>query len=213
MSLTLYFAPGACSLAPHAALRAAGLDFTLEKVDLRSHLTASGQNFYEINEKGYVPVLTLADGQTLTEVPVLLLYIADQVPERGLAPPATSFERYRLMERLNYLATEVHRIWTMLFSPSTPDEVRPQIRERILQRLALLDKALGHAPFLGGEQMDVSDVYLATLLNWARWTQVDLTVLPNVPAYLERMLTHPTMREAIDAEKAMRTQTNLRPVT
>lgn len=208
--LLLYFAPGACSLAPHILLREAGLDFDLEKVDLRTHQVANG-DYHLINSKGYVPALRLGDGQLLTEVGVILLYIADQVPDRHLAPPPTSFERYRVLERLNYLATEIHKGFSPLFSPQTPDELKPFIRQRILQRLELFDQTLAHQPYLGGDRLDVTDAYLVTLLNWARWTQVDLSPLAHIAAYKDRMLAHPTVHEAIEAEKTLRTHTSARP--
>jgi glutathione S-transferase len=204
--LKLYFAPGACSLAPHIALREAGLDHDLEKVDLRTHLTSHEVDFRTINPKGYVPALVLEDGQLLTEVAVILLYIADRVPERHLAPPATSFERYRLYERLNYLATEVHKNFSPLFSPATSDEMRTFIKERLLSRLELLNEALATQTYLGGAQFDVSDAYLITLLTWARWTQVELSTLPALEAYRDRMLAHPSVQDAIATEKVLRTR-------
>jgi glutathione S-transferase len=205
--LLLYFAPGACSLAPHILLREAGLEFDLEKVDLRTHQTSHGEDFEAINPKGYVPALRLADGQLLTEVAVILLYVADQVPERHLAPAPASFERYRILERLNYLATEIHKGFSPLFSPHTPDDLRPFLRERILARLAPLDLVLAQQPFLGGDKLDVTDAYLVTLLNWARWTQVDLSALTHISAYKERLLAHPAVHDAIEAEKSLRTHT------
>lgn len=209
--LLLYFAPGACSLAPHILLREAGLDFDLEKVDLRTHQTAHDEPFRNINPKGYVPALRLADGQLLTEVAVILLYIADQVPELQLAPSPTSFERYRTLERLNYLATEVHKGFSPLFSPQTPDDLKVFIRDRLLQRLEPFDKVLATQPFLTGDRFDVTDAYLVTLLNWTRWTQVDLSTLPNLVAYKDRLLQRPSVHDAIEAEKALRTHTAARP--
>jgi len=205
--LKLYFAPGACSLAPHIALREAGLEHDLEKVDLRTHLTAHDEDFRAINPKGYVPALALEDGQLLTEVAVILLYIADRVPERHLAPPATSFDRYRLSERLNYLATEIHKGFSPLFSPATSAEMRTVVTERLLSRLELMNEAVATQTYLGGAHFDVSDAYLITLLTWARWTQVELTSLPALEAYRDRMLAHPSVHDAIEAEKALRTRT------
>lgn len=211
--LKLYFAPGACSLAPHIALREAGLDFTLEKVDLRTHQTASGLPFASINPKAYVPALVLPDGQLLTEVGVVLLWIADQVPDLHLAPPRADFARYRLLERLNYLATEVHKGFSPLFTPTLTDDMRVHQKERLLERLALLDRALATEPFLGGDHFDVSDAYLATLLNWARWTQVDLSSLQALVSYKDRVFQRPSVQAAVETEKALRTQTTPRPAS
>jgi len=208
--LKLYFAPGACSLAPHIALREARLDYDLEKVDLRTHLTSQEDDFNAINPKGYVPALVLEDGQLLTEVAAILLYIADRVPERHLAPPATTLERYRLYERLNYLATEIHKGFSPLFSPATSDELRLFIKGRLLARLELLNEAVATQTYLGGANFDVSDAYLITLLTWARWTQVELSSLPALEAYRDRMLAHPSVHDAIETEKALRTRTTPR---
>lgn len=207
----LYFAPGACSLAPHILLREVGLDFDLEKVDLRTHQTTHGDDFHTINPKGYVPALRLPDGQVLTEVAVILLYIADQAPDRQLAPPPASFERYRTLEQLNYIATEVHKGFSPLFSPQVPDDLKAFMRERLLQRLEPLDKTLSTRPFLSGDHFDVTDAYLVNLLNWARWTQLDLSTLPSLVAYKDRLLVRPSVHDAIEAEKALRTHTSARP--
>ena len=209
--LVLYFAPGACSLAPHIALREAGLDFDLEKVDLRTHLTADGADYRQVNPKGYVPALKLADGQILTEVGPILLYIAAQAKERRLAPEPTSFAWYRTIERLNYIATELHKSFSPLFSPQTPEEMRQAQKEKILLRLGLFEAVLATQPFLGGDHFDVSDAYLVTLLSWTRWTQVDLSSLPQIVAYKDRLLARPTIHDAIEAEKAARTHTTARP--
>lgn len=209
--LVLYFAPGACSLAPHILLRELGLDFDLEKVDLRTHQTADGTDFHTINPKGYVPALRLADGQLLTEVAVILLYLADQAPDRQLAPPPASLERYRTLEQLNYIATEVHKGFSPLFSPQFPDDLKAFMRERLLHRLEPFDKLLATRPYLSGDHFDVTDAYLVTLLNWARWTQLDLSELPNLVAYKDRLLARPSVHDAIEAEKALRTHTAARP--
>jgi glutathione S-transferase len=209
--LVLYFAPGACSLAPHILLRELGLDFDLEKVDLRSHETGDGTDFHTINPKGYVPALRLPDGQVLTEVAVILLYLADQAPDRQLAPPPASFERYRTLEQLNYLATEIHKGFSPLFSPQFPDDLKAFMRERLLQRLEPLDKLLADHAFLAGDHFTVADAYLVTLLNWARWTQLELGELPNLVSYKDRLLARPSVHDAIEAEKALRTHTAARP--
>src|SRR5947207_343802 len=119
--MKLYFSPGACSLSPHISLREAGATFTLEKVDIRGKTTASGRDFKAINPKGYVPALELDDGHVLTEGPAIVQYIADQHPAARLAPPAGSLERYHLQEWLNFVSTELHKGFSPLFRPTTPD--------------------------------------------------------------------------------------------
>src|SRR5262245_40171884 len=119
--MKLYLSPGACSRAVHIALYETGLPFETERVDLKSHTTASGADYYGINPKGYVPCLEIADGTRLTEVAPLLQFVADRAPEKGLAPPNGTFERTRLQEMLHYLATEVHKTMSPLWNDSTPE--------------------------------------------------------------------------------------------
>src|SRR6202163_257817 len=120
--MKLYYSPGACSLSPHIVLLEAALPYTLEKVDFTTKKTAAGADYLTINPKGAVPALQLDDGQVLTEGPAIVQYLADKKPDSGLAPRAGTFERYRLMEMLNYITSEVHKSFSPLFNPSTPPE-------------------------------------------------------------------------------------------
>ena len=122
--MKLYFSPGACSLSPHIVLREAGISADLEQVDLKTKKTKNGADFAAVNPKGYVPTLVLDNGQTLTEGPAIVQYLADQKPQSGLAPQAGTFERYRLQEWLNFLTSEVHKQFSPLFKPNTPDEYK-----------------------------------------------------------------------------------------
>jgi glutathione S-transferase len=133
--MKLYYSPAACSLAPHIALREAGLGFGLEKVDLKTKKTASDADFTRVNPKGYVPALQFDDGSVLTEIPAILQWIADEVPDRHLAPPAGTMERYRLIEWLNFVATEVHRHMGALFRPDLPEATRAWLVETLTRRL------------------------------------------------------------------------------
>ena len=140
--MKLYYAPSACSLSPHIALREAGAKFTLEKVDTRAKTTASGGDFKAINPKGYVPVLELDDGQVLTESAAIVQYIADRHPSARLAPPVGSFERYRLQEWLNFIATELHKGFSPLFRPNTPDAYKVIAKENLAGRFDWLSGQL-----------------------------------------------------------------------
>ncbi len=135
--MKLYYAPGACSLSPHIVLCELGLDHQLERVDLRTqpHRTASGEDFSQINAKGYVPALRLDDGELLTEGPAIVQYLADQKPDAGLLAPAGSLARARAQEWLNYIATELHKNFGALFRPGTAEEVKEAARATIAQRL------------------------------------------------------------------------------
>lgn len=198
--MKLYYAPGACSLSPHIALREAGLAFDLEKVDLRAKTTESGGDFTAVNPKGAVPALRLDDGSVLTENIALAQYVADQRPESGLAPAAGTMERYRLQEWLAYVSTELHKTFSPLFYPGTPDAFKTIVRENLAKRFAFLDKHLASNPYLMGEGFTVADGYCFTILRWADMFQIDLSAYPSLTAYRDRVKARPKVREALEAE-------------
>jgi glutathione S-transferase len=196
----LYFSPGACSLSPHIALREASLPFELEQVDLRSKHTRSGVDLRTISAKGMVPVLQLDDGDILTEGPAIVQYIADRAPEAAIAPPLGSIERYHLMEWLNFITSELHKNFSPLFKPTTPDEYKKTVRDALFDRYAFLDRRLVDRPYLMGDRFTVADGYAFTVSNWTRILKIDLTPWPNVTAFMERMRGRPKVREALKAE-------------
>jgi glutathione S-transferase len=199
--MKLYYAPGACSLAPHIALREIGADFTLEKVDLRAKKTETGADFSAINPKGYVPALALADGEVLTEGVVLQQYIADSKPEAKLAPARGTRERRQLEELLVFLSTEVHKNFSPLFGPTTPDEYKTIAKDKIAQRFDFLDKQLSDGrKFLTGDSFTIADGYFFTLTNWTRPTGMDLSRWPNIAAFAGRVAQRPTVQAALKAE-------------
>jgi len=197
--MKLYYMPGTCSLAPHIALREVGIDFKLVRFDGKSHAFEGGGKLEDVNSKGYVPVLELDNGERLTEVAAVLQYIADQAPQSGLAPPLGSFERYRLQEWLNYIATEVHKSFWAFFHPGCESE-KPNQRERLVNRFDWVEKRLGDKPFLMGEAFTVADAYLVTLLNWLRPAGFDIAQWPRLKAYRTRLRERPSVRAALDAE-------------
>lgn len=199
--MKLYYSPGACSLAPHIALREAGLPFTLEKVDTRAHKLASGTDFYTVNPKGYVPVLELDDGDRLTEGVVIQQYVADLKPASNLAPPRGGKARLKLEEWLVFLSTEVHKTFSPLFGPTTPDETKAASKERIGQRFDYIEKTLGDGQaYLTGDTFTIADAYLFTLTNWANFTGIGLDKWPKLKALAGRVAARPAVQEALKAE-------------
>lgn len=198
--MKLYFSPGACSLSPHIALREAGLDFELEQVDLRAKKTKPGADFLAINPKGMVPVLQLDSGEILTEGPAIVQYIADQKPESGLAPKAGTIARYHLMEWLNFITAELHKNFTPLFKPTTPDEYKKIARDNLADRYAYLDRQLAGKAYIMGDQFTVADAYAFTVSNWTRLQKIDLAQWPNVAAFMDRVRARPHVQEALKAE-------------
>lgn len=201
--MKLYFAPGACSLSPHIALREAGIPAELVKVDLRTKKTAAGDDFTAINPNGYVPVLELDDGSVLTEGPAIVQYIADRVPEKKLAPANGTIERYRLQSLLNFIGTELHKTCTPLFMPKSSDDSKQAARKLLERRLGYVNGILAKGPFLMGEQFSVADGYLFTVLSWTKPMNMNLSPWPHLGEYIERVAARPAVREALKAEGLM----------
>jgi glutathione S-transferase len=198
--MKLYFAPGACSLSPHIVLREAGLNFELEQVDLRTKKTKSGADFLKVNPKGQVPVLVTDDGKTLTEGPAVVQYIADQKPEAKLAPPCGSFDRSRLQEWLNFITSELHKSFSPLFAPNTPEEYKTIIKENLAKRFAGLDAHLAENQYLMGSRFSVADAYAFVVVGWAKPMKIDLAKWKNLTTYLDRIAARPKVQEAMKAE-------------
>lgn len=197
--MKLFYSPGACSLSPHILLREAGLTFTPVRVDLKTHKTEDGADFYAISAKGYVPALQLDDGSMLTEGVAIDLWIADQAPAAGLAP-RDGMDRYRMIELLTFIATEVHKNMGGLFVPGLPDATREMITQRLTARLGLIEQQLAGRTWLTGEQFSAADAYLFTVAGWAKWVKFDLSPWPQLGAYLARVAARPAVQAALKAE-------------
>ena len=198
--MKLYYAPGACSLSPHIVARELGMAVDLKKVNNKDKTIEGGGDYWKINGRGYVPALELDNGQVLTEGPAIVQYLADQKPEAGLAPKAGSFERYQLQEWLNFLTSEVHKQFSPLFKPTTPEDYKPVTKQNLATRFDWLDKQLAGKDYLMGKQFTVADAYLFVLLRWTKPTQIDLAKWPNLAAYVERVGARPKVKEALQAE-------------
>ncbi len=197
--MKLYYAPGACSLSPHIVLREADRRFDLERVDLKTHRTASGVDYRTINPKGYVPALQF-DGQILTEGPAIVQYIADLAPDARLAPPNGTFARYHLQEWLNFISTELHKQFSPLIDPRTPESYAAILRSKIGERFLYLETVLVDRAFLMGESFTVADAYLFTMLQWCAPNGIDLGLYPNLDAYESRIAARPAVEAAMAAE-------------
>lgn len=197
--MKLYYMPGACSLAPHIALREAGLSFDLEKVE-RSKKLQNGDDYLAINPKGSVPALGLDEGGVLTEAGVVQQYIADKAPGKKLAPAAGTPERYRLQEWLNYVASEMHKGIGQLFNPAMPDEYKETVKKGLVSRqLPYLEKKLAGRDYLLGD-FTIADGYLFTVLRWTKLHKIDLSAFPNIEAFMARVEARPAVQEALKAE-------------
>jgi glutathione S-transferase len=198
--MKLYYSPGACSLSPHIVLREGGFDFRLERVDLKSSVTETGADYKAINPNGYVPALQLDDGQILTEGAAIVQYLADRVPEKRLAPPTGTMERYRLMEWLNFISTELHKGFGALFNPKLSDETKAVIKSQLVSRIEHVNRLLTGKPYAMGDTFTVADAYLFTVLGWGKYVDLDLTPWPTLTAYLGRVAARPAVQAALAAE-------------
>ena len=198
--MKLYYAPAACSLSPHIVAREAGVAIDLERVDNKAKQTETGADYWQVNPKGQVPALKLDDGEILTEGPAIVQYLADRAPGAKLLPPAGSKERYRVLEWLNFTTSEIHKSFTPLFKPNTPDAYKPIAKENLANRFAHVEKHLAGKQYLMGDQFTVADAYLFTVLRWSSLHQIDLKQYPNITAYMDRVAARPKVKEAMQAE-------------
>jgi len=197
--MNLYYSPGACSLAPHIAMREAGIPVELKKVDLKAKQVEGG-DYKQVNGKGYVPAITMEDGSVLTECPVILQYLADQKPDSGLAPKAGSMDRYKLQEMLNFITSELHKGMGTFFNPALTEEWRKAASDRLALRLDWLAKQLDGRQYVMGDKFTVADAYLFTILNWAGPSKFDLGKWPTITDYHKRVGSRPKVQEALTAE-------------
>ncbi len=198
--MKLYYSPGACSLSPHITLHESGLKFEHVLAPTKTHQLEDGTDYYTINPLGYVPLLELDDGTRLAEGPAIVQYIADQVPEKKLAPANGTLERYKLQSWLNFISAEVHRGFSPLFSPATPADYKPLIIDRLLSRLKWVDGQLAGKSYLMGEAFSVADPYLFTVTNWAAVVGVDISGFANLAAFRARMAARPAVQTAMKEE-------------
>lgn len=199
-TMRLYMVPGACSQAVHIALRETGLPFEMEKVDLQAKTTADGGDYLAINPKGQVPALKLDDEAVLTEVQVILQYLADRAASAGLLPAAGTMPRYRVLEWANFVSGEIHKTFGPLFRPTTPEDFKPVVRDAVLAKLAIADKRLGESPYLAGDSLSIADIYLFVVARWTGWVGIDRSHLVNLQAFLDRLAARPAFAEALKAE-------------
>ena len=198
--MKLYYSPGACSLAVHITLHEAGMTFTPVKAPTRTHLLEDGTDYYSINPLGYVPLLELNDATRLTEAPALLQFIADQVPEKNLAPANATVERAKMNGWLAFISSELHKGFAPLFNPATPADYKPMVVEKLLSRLKWVDEQLAGKQYLMGDAFSVADPYLFNVTNWAPLVKVDISGFANIATFRAHMAQRPAVLAAMRAE-------------
>ncbi|MDI1292590.1 MAG: glutathione transferase GstA [Methylobacter sp.] len=199
--MKLYYSKGACSLSPHITACEAELPIELVEVDLQSKRTQTGEDFLLINPNGYVPVLILDDGNKLTEGPAIVQYLADQAPDKKLAPLAGTFERYQLQQWLNFISTEIHKGgFAPLFNPATPEAAKQMAIATLTSRLETVSEQLSNRAFLLGKHFSVADAYLFVTLGWGAYVDVDISRWPVLVEYVTKISARPAVQKAMKEE-------------
>ena len=198
--MKLYYSAGACSLSPHIALKEAGIAFEAISAPTKTHQLPDGSDYYKINPLGYVPLLVLDDGSQLRECAVIIQYIADQAPDKHLAPANGSYARYKLQEWLAFISTELHKNFSPLFTPGMPEEAKIIFKARLMDRLKWVESALSGTTWLMGDTFTVGDAYLFNVSNWTKFVGVDISALENLAAFRARVSARPAVQEAMRAE-------------
>lgn len=198
--MKLFYKPGACSLASHITLRESGKDFSLIGVDLMHKRMENGDDFLKVNPKGQVPALLLDDNTLLTEGVAIMQYIADSVSDRQLLAPVGTINRYKTLEWLNFIATELHKSFTPLFRPDTPEDYKPTVRALLDKKLAYIDESLAGAQWISGSRFTIADAYLFTVLRWAFAVKLDMAGYKNIADYMARVAARPAVAAAMAAE-------------
>ncbi|ATM95954.1 glutathionine S-transferase [Yersinia frederiksenii] len=200
--MKLFYKPGACSLSPHIVLREAGLDFSIESVDLATKKTETGEDYLRINPKGQVPALLLDDGSLLTEGVAIVQYLADKVPDRHLIAPSGTLSRYHAIEWLNFVATELHKGFSPLFNAKTPEEYKVIARERLDKQFSYVDSVLAQHDYLLGKKFSVADAYLFTVTRWANALKLEIAQRSHLDKFMARVAERPAVKAALAAEDA-----------
>ena len=197
--MKLYYSPGACSQAPHILLHEIGLEHDAARVDLKSKKLEDGSDYLAVNPKGAVPALQLDSGEVLTENAVILQYLGDRANWPEVLPPLGDFRRYRVLEMVNFITTELHKRFGFLFSREATDEIKRLVMSDLGKKLDYIDRRLGDGPFLFGEQLTLPDPYLFVIAGWAE-KFMGLDRWPNLKAFRERMLQRPAVRHVLKFE-------------
>lgn len=204
--MKLYFKAGACSLAPHIVLAEMNTVYTLEAVDLANKTCATG-DYWTINPKGSVPALKMENGEILTEGAIISQYLADQKPETNLIPKFGTADRYRCMEWMNFIATEVHKNMGTLFAVNGMiknaegnAEFRAAVDMTLSKKMDFISKKLDNKNFLMGDNFTIADAYLFTCLGWSKFVNFDLTKWPTITNYMNRVFERPAVQKAMKEE-------------
>lgn len=198
--MKLYYAPGACSLAPHILIKETGLPCELIKVNTKTHSINSPDDYYAINPKGYVPYLQLDNGEYLSEGPVICQYLCDTARREDLMPAAGTLARYRVMEWQGYINSEIHKSFSPLFNSEFSTEAKALHTKLLEKKLAWVSSQLRQSTYLTGSTFTAADAYLFVVVNWAKAVNVSLEGLTELAAFQQAVRARPAVQAALQAE-------------
>ncbi|PJF03319.1 glutathione transferase GstA [Acinetobacter seifertii] len=198
--MKLYYSPGACSLSPHIIIKELNLDVDLIQVDLSTHTTESGKNYFEINSRGQVPLLELDNGETITEGPIITQFLAEKSDNKSIYPANGTLERYRVHEWQNYITSELHKSFAPLFNPDFDEGSKKLHSKILLKKYDWINEKLKTLKFLANDNFTIADSYFFTVTNWANFVNLDLSHLEHLQNYLKRIADRPSVQKALKAE-------------
>lgn len=200
--MKLYHEVRGCSLAVDIVARELGIPLELIWVDVPRKKLPDGTNYHWINPKGQVPTLELPDGQHLSEGAVIMQYLADQCPGTDMIAPAGTLQRYRIMEWMSFIASDLHKAGFMpLIKKVTPADYRPIARQLVLNRLQWLNDHLADRDYLTGSTFTIADAHCYTIAMWTAYQGIDVSPWPHLQAYLARIGARPSVIAAKEAER------------
>lgn len=205
--MKLYYSPGTCALATHIILQEIGANYLLAKVHLASKKTEGDADYTRINPSGTVPALELESEEILTENAVILQYLADTYGAEDLLPPMGTMERYRYMEVLNFITTEIHKTFSAVFnaekimnSKHQAETLKAACLQKLDQKFALISLKLGLNDFVMGNEFSIIDAYLFVMLMWAEKFKLNLSFYSNLGEYYRRLSARPSIVRAMKEE-------------
>ncbi|MBA2404327.1 MAG: glutathione transferase GstA [Bdellovibrionales bacterium] len=201
--MKLFYSSGSCSLAPHIVMAELNMMYELEAVNLKDKTSVSG-DYRLINPKGAVPALRMENGEILTEGAIISQYLADQKNDGTMLGKFGTTERYRTLEWLNFVATEIHKNFSPLFGADrmfktvdTQTEVRAAFKAVLNDKIKFVSEKLGNNDFLTGKQFTIADAYMFTCLNWSKHVGLDLSAYSNVNSFMNRVSERPAVMRAM----------------
>jgi glutathione S-transferase len=196
--MKLYYSKGSCSLAVRMVMNELGLNADFEAVDLKAKKTENGIDYLTISAKGAVPALLLDNGELITENTVIQQYLADTYKATNLLPSLGDFKRYRVLEWLNFVTTDMHKNYSPFFNPSVPQEVKESAFKPLLERkLKFVDAHLEENDYLMGESISLPDFYLFVTLRWMPVAGFNREDFKGINSYFERMKKHASITKSL----------------